>query len=247
LHVRAGLRALGMAAIAAVAVFTISAPTPAAAATTSPTAAQRVIAIARSELGKPWRYAATGPRAFDCSGLVVYAFHRAGVGNRIGGGHSAYGMLRWARAHHLASRTNPQPGDLVIYGGGSHVGIYIGGGRVISTLTNGVRITGVFALHSRFTAYVHTGLSRTAAAKVASSAKATSASASSTHVRSWRRTTAALRLRASDSTRSAVLKVLPVGSKVGVLGTAHANGRTWYHVRAAGRTGWVAASYTRAA
>jgi cell wall-associated NlpC family hydrolase len=47
----------------------------------------------------------------------------------------------------------------VVWGYGSHIGIYIGNGKAISTLRNGVRIHGVFAVTARFTAYLHTGLS----------------------------------------------------------------------------------------
>ncbi len=46
-----------------------------------------------------------------------------------------------------------------IWGRGSHVGIYIGHGKAISTLRNGVRIHRVNAVTARFTAYLHTGMS----------------------------------------------------------------------------------------
>ena len=46
-----------------------------------------------------------------------------------------------------------------IWGYGSHIGIYIGNGKAISTLRSGVRIHGVFAVTARFTAYLHTGMS----------------------------------------------------------------------------------------
>ena len=76
------------------------------------------------------------------------------------------GTLRSARSIYLyfksrgkASRTNPRVGDLVVWGYGSHIGIYIGGGKAVSTLRSGVRIHGVFAVTARFTAYLHTGMS----------------------------------------------------------------------------------------
>ena len=47
------------------------------------------------------------------------------------------------------SRTNPKIGDLVIWGAGSHVGIYVGAGKAISTLRNGVRVHGVYAVTAR--------------------------------------------------------------------------------------------------
>jgi cell wall-associated NlpC family hydrolase len=67
-------------------------------------------------------------------------------------------MLYWARIHHRASRSNPQVGDVVIYGNGSHAGIYIGGGRVISALNprQGIRVTRLHALGAPFTTFIHT-------------------------------------------------------------------------------------------
>ena len=102
-----------------------------------------------------------GPSRFDCSGLVIYAFRKAGDGGRIRAPRlrSARALYRWFKARGLASRTNPKPGDLVIWGYGSHVGIYIGHGKAISTLMNGVRIHRVHAVTARFTAYLHTGMS----------------------------------------------------------------------------------------
>jgi uncharacterized protein YycO len=46
-----------------------------------------------------------------------------------------------------------------VWGGGTHIGIYIGHGKAISTLTSGVRVHGVHAVTARFTAYLHTGMS----------------------------------------------------------------------------------------
>ena len=47
---------------------------------------------------------------------------------------SARSLYHWFKAHGKASRTNPRVGDLVIWGGGTHIGIYIGRGKAISTL-----------------------------------------------------------------------------------------------------------------
>jgi cell wall-associated NlpC family hydrolase len=159
-----GARAFIPVALAATILFTLAPSTPAAATTTT-TEAQQIIQIAKWQLGDPWRYGATGPYAFDCSGLVIYAFKRAGDGAviRTGSLRSARSIYLYFKARGQASRTNPRIGDLVIWGGGTHIGIYIGGGRAISTLTNGVRIHGVFAVTARFTAYLHTGLSTRAA------------------------------------------------------------------------------------
>jgi len=122
--------------------------------------AQQIIRIARTTLGRPWRYGASGPRAFDCSGMVIYAFKHAGDSRAVARGHlrSARALYRWYKARGLASRSNPKIGDLVIWGGGTHVGIYVGHGKAISMLTSGVRVHRVHAVTARFTAYLHTGM-----------------------------------------------------------------------------------------
>jgi cell wall-associated NlpC family hydrolase len=150
-------RALAAVALAGAVLFSLAPTTPAAAATFR-TEADQIIHIARNQIGDPWRSGADGPRAFDCSGLVRFAYRRADSGHVIRAGklRSAYAMLRWFRNHDRASRHHPKRGDLVIWGGGSHVGIYIGDGRAISTLLGGVRVHRVHALTAPFTAFLHT-------------------------------------------------------------------------------------------
>lgn len=135
--------------------------------TTKPrtTEAQQIVRVAKRQLGDPWRYGARGPSAFDCSGLVIYAFRKSGDARAVAYGHlaSARALYRWYRSRGLASRHHPQVGDLVIWGNGTHVGIYIGRGKAISTLLSGVRIHRVHAVTARFTAYLHTGMWRKAA------------------------------------------------------------------------------------
>lgn len=160
LTLRMGARAFIPAALAAAILFSLAPSTPAAAAVPT-TEAQQIVRIAKAQLGDPWRYGATGPYAFDCSGLVIYAYKKAGDGSVIRAGtlRSARSIYLYFKSRGKASRTNPKIGDLVIWGYGSHMGIYIGGGKAISTLTSGVRIHGVFAVTARFTAYLHTGMS----------------------------------------------------------------------------------------
>jgi hypothetical protein len=62
--------------------------------------AARVLDIARAQLGKPFVWGAIGPDAFDCSGLVWYAFKTAGLADRMGGKRrGATGYLRWFKAN----------------------------------------------------------------------------------------------------------------------------------------------------
>ncbi len=257
LGLTAGLRALTAAALAATAVLAVTA-TPAAAAGPTPTAtasavsasaASRVVYIAEAQRGKPYVLDAAGPSSFDCSGLVLYAYRMAGVAGRLGGGHSGYGMLAWGRAHHLFSRSNPQVGDVVVYGYGAHVAIYIGGGRVISALNpaQGIRITGLHALHNSVTGYIHTQLGRAAAKVVQSASSArTKAAAPSGSRGALVRTRYAVNLRAAATTSSAVLAVAPNGAQLRLIGSTVRGAKRWDHVVYLGRTAWVRADLVRA-
>jgi NlpC/P60 family len=150
------LRAAALAALLSVFIVATGAPAPAAASTP----ADSVIALAKTKLGAPWHYGAIGPRSFDCSGFVYYVFRRTGNLWRIGGRRmTAYGYYMYFRHRGLASRTGGRRGDLVVWGGGSHIGIYIGNGKAISALTSGVRIHGIYAVRARFTAFLHTRMS----------------------------------------------------------------------------------------
>jgi cell wall-associated NlpC family hydrolase len=154
-----GARAFIPVALAGAILFSIAPSTPAAAATYT-TEAQQIVAIAKAQRGDPWRYGASGPSAFDCSGLVIYAYKKAGDGRAIRAGtlRSARSIYLYFKSRGKASRTNPKLGDLVVWGRGSHIGTYIGNGKAISTLRNGVRIHGVHAVSAQFTAYLHTGM-----------------------------------------------------------------------------------------
>lgn len=244
----AGLRALGISALAAVSILTVAAPSVAAAGPTTSvsTAAHRVVRIAEAQRGKRYVYGAVGPSAFDCSGLVRYAYLKAGVNSKLGGGHSAAAMLRWARAHHLFSRTHPQIGDVVIYGNGSHAAIYIGNGRVISALNprQGIRITGLHALSASVTGFIHTHLSRVASAPVR--VVRTSASKVITADRLVR-TRTYVNERAGSSASTRILGVLRPGTTLRVIGSTIRMGKRWDHVVLAGRTFWVRADLVRAA
>ena len=154
-----GARAFIPLALAATILIGSAPSTPASA--TDTTEAQQIVRIARAQVGDPWRYGATGPSAFDCSGLVIYSYKKAGDGAAIRAGtlRSARSIYLYFKSRGKASRTNPRIGDLVVWGYGTHIGIYIGGGKAVSTLRNGVRVHGVFAVTARFTAYLHTGMS----------------------------------------------------------------------------------------
>lgn len=77
-----------------------------------------VVDRAYSKLGCPYRWGASGPNSFDCSGFVSFCL--TGRYSRIGTSGTFAG---WPRV------SNPQPGDVCVRPG--HVGIYIGGGKMI--------------------------------------------------------------------------------------------------------------------
>jgi peptidoglycan DL-endopeptidase CwlO len=125
---------------------------------------QAMAGIARAQVGDRFLLGAEGPRRFDCSGLVYFAFKQAGLLDRVGGQRRlARGYLQWFRERGLASRSNPRPGDLVVWGRGKHIGIYLGDGKAISAVVNpyGVKVHPVKGwLRMEFTTYLHVRLNR---------------------------------------------------------------------------------------
>ena len=239
------LRAFSAAMLAALVLLSIQPPAPAAAA--SP--ADRVVAIAMAQRGKPWVYGATGPRTFDCIGLVLYSFRRAHELDAVANGrrHSGSALLRWARAHHLTT-SHGRRGDVAVWGNGSHVGIYLGNGKAISTLTSGVRVTRVHALTTRFTTFIRTGLSGSGSGPAVAGTSKTAAAAKPKVVARRTVAVAALNLRSAVGTSSRVRDVLDRGTRLGVIRSAKDRaGRTWFRVLAGSHVGWVAGWLTRPA
>jgi len=83
------------------------------------------LTFAKSQLGKPYRYASAGPNAYDCSGLTSAAWAKAGVS-----------LTRTSQSQFTIGRSVPrtalQPGDLVFfYKDISHVGLYAGNGQIV--------------------------------------------------------------------------------------------------------------------
>lgn len=128
------------------------------------TEAEKVIAIATAQVGARWRFAATGPDEFDCSGLVTFAFRETGLIDRVGGKRrTAAGFYKYFNDLGLADKLNPQPGDIIIWGKNKHAGIYIGDGMAVSALINphGVSIHPVKGyVPIKVKAYLHVSLER---------------------------------------------------------------------------------------
>ena len=89
------------------------------------TKAEKALAFARAQIGKPYVWGATGPGSYDCSGLTQAAWKAAGVTLP----RTTYDQVTSGTTVSLAAA---QPGDLVFfYDDVTHVGIYIGNGMMI--------------------------------------------------------------------------------------------------------------------
>ncbi|MBB4916011.1 C40 family peptidase [Streptosporangium saharense] len=95
------------------------------------TKARTAVTTARKQIGDPYRWGASGPGAFDCSGLVQYAWRKAGISlPRVTG--SQYRAVRkkvpWSKL---------RLGDLMFFYGKGHVGMYVGHGKMIHSPSSG--------------------------------------------------------------------------------------------------------------
>ncbi|MER6307645.1 NlpC/P60 family protein [Streptomyces sp. NPDC001657] len=89
------------------------------------TKAEKALAFARAQIGKPYVWGATGPSSYDCSGLTQAAWKAAGVD---------LPRTTWeqVKVGQRVATKDLQPGDLVFFFDDiSHVGMYIGGGKMI--------------------------------------------------------------------------------------------------------------------
>ena len=93
----------------------------------SESGSNKAVQFAKSQLGKPYKWGATGPNSFDCSGLVYWVAKKLGkTVPRTSRQQSTYGKA--------VSKSNLQAGDCVFFAnknGVHHVGIYIGNGEYI--------------------------------------------------------------------------------------------------------------------
>ncbi len=93
-----------------------------------------IVGAAMAQLGKPYGWGSTGPDAFDCSGLMVYAYAQNGIS-----------IPRTSQAQLAGGTPVPldqlQPGDIIgYYPGVTHVGMYIGDGMVVHSSDYGIPI-----------------------------------------------------------------------------------------------------------
>ena len=114
--------------------------------------------VAMRFIGTPYVFGGTSPSGFDCSGYTQHVFAMLGIS-----------LPRTADAQYYAghpTRGGIEVGDLVFFQtylpGPSHVGIYIGGGRFISSSGHGVRIS---ALSDSYWAARYIGAKRVVASR----------------------------------------------------------------------------------
>ena len=98
-----------------------------------------IAGIAARYLGVPYRFGGATPAGFDCSGFTQFVYAQVGISLP----HSASAQGREGTRIPLSAAV---PGDVVVLDGGQHVGIYVGGGRMIDAPEPG-RVVSVNAIY----------------------------------------------------------------------------------------------------
>lgn len=94
----------------------------------------QALRFALTKVGDPYVWGAAGPNAFDCSGLVKWAYAQVGISLLHFTGD------QWNEGEHI-SRAQLAPGDLVFFFADlSHVGMYIGNGLMVDAPTFGIPV-----------------------------------------------------------------------------------------------------------
>jgi cell wall-associated NlpC family hydrolase len=97
--------------------------------------ARAALQYAYAQLGKPYRYGATGPGSFDCSGLTMMAWRAGGVNIS----RTTYTQYSYTASKRVAFN-DLQPGDLVFFSGLGHMGMYAGNGQMIHAPRTGKNV-----------------------------------------------------------------------------------------------------------
>jgi cell wall-associated NlpC family hydrolase len=94
------------------------------------TVPERAATLAVRMVGTPYRWGGAAPGGFDCSGLIRWAYGRFGV-DLPHNSNALYGVGR------VVPRTQLETGDLLFFTGLGHVGLYLGGGRMVQAPYSG--------------------------------------------------------------------------------------------------------------
>ena len=103
------------------------------------------VTIASRYLGVRYRFGGAGPNGFDCSGLVQYVYRQLGKS-------LPRTAAEQASATRRVSRSQARPGDLVLFPGGGHIGIYVGNGMMLDAPHTGtvVQIRKIYSSNVSF-------------------------------------------------------------------------------------------------
>ncbi len=130
------IKILAAFALVVVGVFAVSMSTTTTASAASNSSFKSVYKVAKSHLGASYVYGATGPSAFDCSGFTGYIYKK-GAKTTL----PRTAQAQYNKYQHVSYK-NIKKGDLVFFGYSagsiSHVGMYIGGGKMIDAQNRGV-------------------------------------------------------------------------------------------------------------
>jgi cell wall-associated NlpC family hydrolase len=97
----------------------------------APTRAERAVKEALEVVGTPYRWGGESPATgFDCSGLVRWAYGRVGIELP----HSSYALYNEGRR---VRESRMEPGDILVFEGLGHVGLYLGNGRMVHSPETG--------------------------------------------------------------------------------------------------------------
>ncbi|TDD59933.1 NlpC/P60 family protein, partial [Actinomadura darangshiensis] len=96
--------------------------------------AKKAMRFARDQIGKPYRWGADGPSGFDCSGLAMAAWRKAGV--KI----PRVTYSQYSKVDRKVRMKDLKAGDLVFFHGRSHVGLYAGHGRFLHAPHTGAKV-----------------------------------------------------------------------------------------------------------
>jgi len=100
--------------------------------------AAQVLAEAAKHKGALYKFGASGPKRFDCSGFTMYVYRKT-TGRKLP--HKANSQQRYGKA---ISKAGKKPGDLIVFRSGSygyHVGIYAGDGKMWDSPRSGARVS----------------------------------------------------------------------------------------------------------
>ncbi|MEB2529297.1 hypothetical protein CIK52_06260 [Kocuria rosea] len=102
-------------------------------------AAGGIVGTAMQGVGTGYVWGGTDFGAWDCSGFTQWVYAQQGIDI------PRTSQQQWAAG---TPTTDPRPGDLVVQNGGAHIGIYLGGGKMISALnpTQGTFVHSVNAM-----------------------------------------------------------------------------------------------------